>query len=444
MTRKSETKLILHQEKHDEILNEYLKVLKKLKLEFEVIEDENYLDLVNFKKNKFNKIHKWFDYKQGYSSELVKKIINEEKPDKNYTLLDPFCGVGTTNVAAQKMGYKSIGFDINPVATLASRVKCTKYDKEEIKLILNKLNNFKDTATISKNIPESPLLRRSFDQDTFNKLMKIKGFYENITEKKISDFFKLAYLSMIEDCSNRVKDGNGIKIVKNKNRILDVSSYFDEIVKSMINDINPEQKVPECKIIHGSILEDACFNLVKDRNIGIVIFSPPYANCFDYCEVYKLEIWMGGFVETNKDFWKYRSIAMRSHVNSKFDHNVIFDNNSVETIAELISCFNIWNKNIPDMIRGYFDDIQKLFIRLKKIMIPNSKCYIVVANSGYKGVLVPTDLLISEIAQKLGFNVKKIIHARKIRSSSQQMEELHGEYENLMRESVIVIENENS
>ena len=148
---------------------------------------------------------------------------------------------------------------------------------------------------------------------------------------------------------------------------------------------------------------------------------------------------MGDFVKQYDDFEEYRSIAMRSHVNSKFNHTIKNKNNSVDIIADMISCFNIWNKNIPDMIRGYFDDMEEMLIKLETLMVPNSKCFIVVANSGYRGVLVPTDLLISEISKKIGLNVKEIIYARKIRASSQQMRELHEEYE-LMRESIIVLE----
>ena len=133
-------------------------------------------------------------------------------------------------------------------------------------------------------------------------------------------------------------------------------------------------------------------------------------------------------------------MAMRSHVNSKFDHQISNKNDDVDLIAELVSAFNVWNKNIPDMLRGYFDDMQKLLNNIKKVLLPGAKCFIVVANSGYKGILVPTDMLIADEAAKIGFKVNAIHKARKIRSSSQQMQALHGDYDQLMRESVIEIE----
>ncbi|MBT3323644.1 hypothetical protein HOG31_02305 [archaeon] len=440
MARTSETKLVINEELHQSVLPKYLDVLKRLKAKFEVVQDSEFSNLVNFKTNKTQPIHNWFDYKQGYASLLINKIIEKESPGKNEFVLDPFCGVGTTNVVAQSMGFKSIGFDINPVATLASKVKCANYSEQDIEMIQKEINAFSPTAT--KIVPQSPLLDKSFDTKTFNQLMKIKGFYEKTSNEKVSDFLKLAYLSIVENCSNRIKDGNGIKIVKNKKSVGDVYVYYKSKVENMIKDIGLSKEHPNSIIINGSMLIDEDFKKIKKKQAGIVIFSPPYANCFDYCEVYKLELWMGDFVQAYSDFWNYRSIAMRSHVNSKFDHNINNPNQSVEIISQLISTFNIWNKNIPDMVKGYFDDMEEMLSRLKAVMTPKSKCYIVVANSGYRGVLVPTDLLISEIASKLGFVVEEVIHARKIRASSQQMKELHGEYENLMRESIIVIRNE--
>ena len=156
--------------------------------------------------------------------------------------------------------------------------------------------------------------------------------------------------------------------------------------------------------------------------------------------VYKLEFWIGGFVKSYDDFERFRSIALRSHVNSKFSHEFSNSNKDVDTIASLISSFNIWNKNIPDMIRGYFDDMESMIKNLSKILVNKAKCYIVVANSGYKGILVPTDLLLAEIAEKYGYKVCNIYHARKIRSSSQQMHILNTNYNNLMRESVIELQ----
>ena len=74
-----------------------------------------------------------------------------------------------------------------------------------------------------------------------------------------------------------------------------VRLYLDK-ASEMLSDIRMSNEDKENKIILGSMITEEAFNKVKDMPIGLCVFSPPYANCFDYCEVYKLEFWIGGFV----------------------------------------------------------------------------------------------------------------------------------------------------
>ena len=46
-------------------------------------------------------------------------------------VLDPFCGSGTTLVEARINGRNTIGYDINPLSVLMTRVKATPLSKNE-------------------------------------------------------------------------------------------------------------------------------------------------------------------------------------------------------------------------------------------------------------------------------------------------------------------------
>jgi len=439
--RASNQKIIKEQEKFETLYPRYKVLLDILIDNFKVSDGSVYEQLVNFKTNKTALKHNWYDYKQGYSEQLVRHILHSENPSKDNYILDPFCGVGTTNLTAQTMGYKSIGFDINPMAILATEVKTHYFSNEEISDIETNIANFRLPIKKSE-IKDSKVVSTSFTPDTLDILLKIRWFIENIEKQFVQKFFLLALISILDDCSLKIKDGNGLKFKKNVTPLPDLVRHFLDKCKKMIADIKKINNSEESISIFGSMIIDEYLKKIKDKRIGLCLFSPPYANCFDYCEVYKLEFWLGGFVKTYNDFEKYRSIAMRSHVNSKFDHSILNFNEKVDLIADIISTFNVWNKNIPDMLRGYFDDMFELLKNLKQVLIKGAKYYIVVANSGYKGILVPTDLLIADIAKNLGYSVNNIFCARKIRSSSQQMQCLNVDYDNLMRESIIEIQNQ--
>jgi len=438
MSRVSEQKVILQEELHEHLIADYTDLLDELIEKYPVSDAFQFKKLVNFNENKTLPIHSWYEYKQGYAKSLVKEIISQEKPNKNDYILDPFCGVGTTNLVSKSMGYDSIGFDINPMAFFAAKVKLHDYTDTDVASIKDYIKGFHSRKKWKlKSTPK--VVDSSFLPRQYNQLLSIKGYIESLEDNPAKNVLNLAYLSIIEDASIRMKDGNGIKLKNNKKQIDDLYLYFLNKCKKMLDELLTKQFPASTKrhIFNSSILVDESFEKIKSHKVGLSVFSPPYANCFDYCEVYKLEFWMGGFVESYAGFAKYRSIALRSHVNSKFDHFIKNYQADVDLVANLIGTFNIWNKNIPDMLRGYFDDMHEILARQFQLMTSGAKCYIVVANSAYKGIMVPTDLLLAKIAVDIGYQFVDIMYARKIRASVQQMIELNARYGNLMRESII-------
>src|SRR3989339_1469935 len=59
----------------------------------------------------------------------IAKYLDETK---NKTILDPFCGSGTTLVEGILAGHNVIGFDIDPLSCLISNVKTTKINVKEL------------------------------------------------------------------------------------------------------------------------------------------------------------------------------------------------------------------------------------------------------------------------------------------------------------------------
>ena len=57
------------------------------------------------------------------------------------TVLDPFCGSGTTLVEARIMGFNAIGVDVNGLSSLLSKVKSTPLSIEEIELAQTFINS---------------------------------------------------------------------------------------------------------------------------------------------------------------------------------------------------------------------------------------------------------------------------------------------------------------
>ena len=151
-------------------------------------------------------------------------------------------------------------------------------------------------------------------------------------------------------------------------------------------------------------------------------------------------MWFGNFVEEYSDLKKLRNKTIRSHLNSLLDENKFSIEHS-EVLNRQIEKLNekkLWDKKIPTMLKNYFNDMFKIidysYLKLKK----DGFCAIVVGNSCYGGVIIPSDLILAKYASEKGFYVDKIDVYRYIIPSSQQYKDVLNE-KKFLRESVICL-----
>ena len=68
-------------------------------------------------------LHRLHPYPAKFISEIPANLLDILHPKKLSTVLDPFCGSGTVLVESIDRGLNAIGIDLNPLATLITRVK---------------------------------------------------------------------------------------------------------------------------------------------------------------------------------------------------------------------------------------------------------------------------------------------------------------------------------
>src|SRR5438270_5951379 len=79
----------------------------------------------SFAKNKNLPLHRWVPWIAGFSADFVEDSIQAYLPNKRSGcwVLDPFAGVGTTLAESYLSGLNVVGFEINPYAALATKLK---------------------------------------------------------------------------------------------------------------------------------------------------------------------------------------------------------------------------------------------------------------------------------------------------------------------------------
>lgn len=86
-------------------------------------------------------------------------------------VLDPFCGRGTTNLAARLAGLRSIGIDSSPVATAIARSKIAWSTPGRVLLTARRILQ---TRKEPSEIPQGAFWRRAFDATTLRELCVLR------------------------------------------------------------------------------------------------------------------------------------------------------------------------------------------------------------------------------------------------------------------------------
>ena len=91
------------------------------------------------------------------------------------------------------------------------------------------------------------------------------------------------------------------------------------------------------------------------------------------------------------------------------------------------------------MLNGYFADMEEALRQIYYSLKNKGHCAIVVSNSAYAGIVIPTDVFLAMIAEKIGFKVQEIAVERLIITSSQQYKKTE-HVRKYLRESIVKLE----
>ncbi len=384
-----------------------------------------------------------YRYKEAFAFDFVMDFLRRFEVDSDDYVFDPFSGLGTTMFASMICGIPSVGIDKLPIAYFNSKTLplFLLLAENELKGIWISL-----TPKIQKSKPadvamDVPIMKIAFDEETLLTLRKLKSAIEDLS-LPYRDIFLLLFFSILEECSFTSKDGQFLRLNRNKK----TSSPIDAM---NIKIAQVEEDVRRMKLFSSDISKND--NFMPDMYYGdtrdlsdikfkkrptIIITSPPYANRYDYTRTYALELCFH-FVRNFEELKAVRFGILRSHIESKIRKSEVPLHPVIKEVVEILGRKKLNNPKIPSMITTYFIDMQKVITEWFKVLAPGAKVAMVVDNVRFEGELIPVDLVLSEMAEEAGFEVKEIIVARYKGNSSQQMKK-YGRVP--VRESVVIWE----
>jgi site-specific DNA-methyltransferase (adenine-specific) len=385
----------------------------------QLIEEKSFLsDLISPRRDSNRPVFNWHAFKHSYSLELVNHLIADFKLSSGQWVLDPFCGGGTTLLACKQAGINCHGFDILPFSVLLTNVKTRNYNLRKIK------NEYKRIETARRNkknthcLPDIPIAQKAFSIQTRKELLRIKQCVESIKDKRIKDFFNIAFLSILEGVSQTKKAGGFLRLVKRDVQTGGIYPAFLQKLQSMILDL---ENTSASNAMVSAFRGDAR-NLPTESKYDAVITSPPYPNRHDYTRIYSLEM-LFDFVSTNDDLKKIRYETLRSHVEAKkkYEAQGYVESKKLAQLINKIKVNGVNNPQVVSMLRGYFEDMFLVCKEIYRCLHIGGKVAIVIGNVRFSGVNIPVDEILAEIGEQVGLSTRNIWVARYRGNSSQQM-----------------------
>jgi tRNA G10 N-methylase Trm11 len=350
---------------------------------------------MTFEQSKSIPVHNWFWYKEGYAPQIVDWAIAQEKK-KPEALLDPFCGVGTSLLAAKAAGITSTGVDSSDLAVFISRVKTQDYTNQDLETVKEFAARIFSESRGPASSWEFELfdVRAAFPKRNLNDILFLRERIET-QEPKTRDLLLLALVSVLPQVSLIMKDGGVLKIRKNK-RAMPLKDAYRRRIKKMIADLEENQiNGPESSVFLG----DARGIELDDESMDIIVTSPPYLNNIDYSKVYGLELSLLSLSKAVAQEVRMRSV--RSFIGRSMQIRKM-----PEEVGEI-------GEKIP-IIGTYFTDMEESIAEMFRVLKPGSCAYVVVSNSIIHDTHVLVDEVLGEIAERIGFNCEIVVGAQRI------------------------------
>lgn len=381
---------------------------------------------VTFSNAKFENIHRWFPYLEGFSETFIEDIL-KHIPLKAPSIYEPFAGSGTLPVHSIVNGYDIYYSEVNPFLEklIFVKLETLSLSTEERHLYLSYLQDILDH--FSENIANSKVsedLEKSFNQtfigltyfpkDNFLDILKTRSYLDTIKDDLINSTIEMACCEALLHSSFLKRMGD-IRYRKGK-ELEQIVGFVDRTKRNLRNIIEDLTDLPTLmdKSLRYFTPNAKFFDINIENKIDVIITSPPYLNGTNYIRNTKLELWFMRFLKTKSDLSHFRRLVVTAGIN---DVGREIKSINLPQLKHLLDNPDIWyDKRIPKMINDYFYDMQNVISNSYKYLKKGGLMFVDIGDSIYGGVHIPTDLILIDLIKECGFSFKDNIKLRERKS----------------------------
>lgn len=331
----------------------------------------------------------------------IPNVLIQELSFIGDTVLDLFCGSGTTLVEALRLGRNAVGIDANPLACMISGAKTTLVTDSEIQLLKALSNEIANLLPYNQNgmQPLFPNFALKIDDVELPMNKGITGWFEpNIIEElarikqkclKLTPHLQplalTAFSSIIVSVSRQDSETRYVRREKNiqsgevYRRFVQALNNIIERLQMLSLEIDPHLEV---EIHQENVLNSCPIGLVD-----LVVCSPPYPNAFSYHLYHRTRM---EWLEMDQPKFKKDEIGSHRKYSSKSKEAA-----TVDTFQEELRIILKW---------------------LAQVLRPNRHACFIVGDSTINGEKIRNDELLISTAKSIGFQMEANI-PRRLQSS---------------------------
>jgi site-specific DNA-methyltransferase (cytosine-N4-specific) len=362
-----------------------------------------------------------------YPAKFIPQIPNtliQELSSVGETVVDLFCGSGTTLVEARRLGRHAVGIDANPLACLISCVKANSlsdFETQPLYQLIAEIEQLVQHASIGKLplFPDLPAFPKATKQYTFNgmtewfdapvidELSFIREKCLALKEGQARKLALVAFSSIIVAVSRQDSETRYVRRDKNIKQG-DVLKQFNRALTNAIERVLELSREVDSKLT-TQIHEANILDPPEIGTIDLVVCSPPYPNAFSYHLYHRTRmLWLG----MNQPKFKQQEIGSHRKYSSKGIHAA-----TANTFRAELSTILAW---------------------LKGHLRPHRHACFVIGDSIIKGETIKNDEVLISAASEIGFQVEANL-SRHLQSTKKYFNPTIGKIKN---EHLVILRNQ--
>lgn len=325
------------------------------------------------------------------------------------TVLDPMVGSGTVLALARANGHRCIGFDVDPLAVLISRVWTRTIDGVEVRQravqVLERARRLarelacRDAYPARADDETRAFVRYWFDAYARRQLAALSRAISDVPRSHTREALWCAFSRLI------IAKRSGVSLALDLAHSRPHRVYRRAPRKPFRLFLNAVERVIDSCVPQGSRnrgpvatiqLGDVRRMELADQSVDLVFTSPPYLNAIDYirCSKFTL-VWMGYSIAKLRSI---RGVSIGAEVQADSDC-------SHDELLGSIGLGSALSPRTTGILRRYVEDTHRALEEVARVLAPGGQVIYVIGENTIRGTYVPTGKIVAHLAAETGLKL---------------------------------------